>query len=156
MSCCYRKRMKGNSKCFWQDCKGYRKKTLLLPFFLICSPASKRHYWVLKLYGRPVVFEPNFCKISVHLLMIEYLTQRWSFNGLFSLFFFLSFFLRLDIFRTVFESLESGVEEIWLKSFFLLEAFFKVCRLMTDLWINEWINEWMLASIAGDKIFRKY
>lgn len=65
MSCCYRKRMKGNSKCFWQDCKSYRKKTLLLPFFLICSPASKRHCWVLKLYGRPVVFEPNFCKISV-------------------------------------------------------------------------------------------
>ena len=156
MSCCYRKRMKGNSKCFWQDCKGYRKKTLLLSFFLICSPASKRHYWVLKLYGRPVVFEPNFCKISVHLLMIEYLTQRWSFNGLFSLFLFLSFFLRLVIFRTVFESLESGVEEIWLKSFFLLEAFFKVWRLMTDLSINEWINEWMLASIARDKIFRKY
>ena len=48
-------------------------------------------------------------------------------------FFFLSFFLRLDIFRTVFESLESGVEEIWLNSFFLLEAFFKVWRLMTDL-----------------------
>lgn len=143
MSCCYRKRMKGNSKCFWQDCKGYRKKTLLLPFFLICSPASKRHYWVLKLYGRPVVFEPNFCKISVHLLMIEYLTQRWSFNGLFSLFFFLSFFLRLDIFRTVFESLESGVEGV--EVFFPVRSFLQGLE-VNDRFINKWMNQWMNAS----------
>lgn len=146
MSCCYRKSMKGNSKCFWQDCKSYRKKTLLLPFFLICSPASKRHYWVLKLYGRPVVFEPNFCKISVHLLMIEYLTQRWSFNGLFSLFSFFSFCLFTSWYlQNSFWIIRKWCGRNLAQVFFPVRSFLQGFE-VNDRFMNKWVNQWMNAS----------